>query len=95
MASSQDIAQKILKLKENSTAANRLRATAEANLHVAKRQLEETEQALRDLGIDPDKAEEQLAAMEMALHVEADALALALDEEIRAYNAIIAATKPT
>jgi chromosome segregation ATPase len=89
-----DIVKKIVKLKESVVAANRLRATAEANLQVAKRQLQETEQALRDLGVDPDRTEEQLQTMEAALHVQVDALTLALDEEIRAYNAIIAATKP-
>jgi hypothetical protein len=92
--SNDDIVKKIVKLKENVVAANRLRATAEANLQVAKRQLQETEQALRDLGVDPDHTEEQLQAMETALHVQVDALTVALDEEIRAYNAIIAATKP-
>lgn len=88
-----DVGQKILKLKEDSAKAQQLRAQAEGNLAVVKDQLAKTDAKLKEMGLDPDQCEQQLAEMEAELERKVSELSAALATEIAAYKAIIEQTK--
>lgn len=59
----QELAQRILKLRDDVTKAQRLRAEAEATMNLVSQRLAETEAALKDLGVDPAAADEALQTL--------------------------------
>lgn len=63
----QELVIRLTQLQRDVAAADRERAVAETTLAQAKRDKEETDAHLRTMGVDPDKAEEALAALEQEL----------------------------
>lgn len=88
-----DVAQRILTLKADVAKAQKLRAEAEANLAVAKRQLTEVDAGLKKLGLDPEKADVELTALEAQLQTTVAELEAAVAQEIAEYNKIVQASK--
>jgi septal ring factor EnvC (AmiA/AmiB activator) len=82
----------LAKLKAEAARAQTLRASAEANLGVVKRQLEEVDSKLRALGIDPGNAEQALSDLEAQLATTIGELRMRVAEETAAYDAILQQT---
>jgi predicted nucleic acid-binding Zn-ribbon protein len=89
----QDPAQRILALKAQHASTVRLRAEAEASLEMAKNQREQVYNRLKELGIDPDNADQELSALETQLEETMGKLSEAMNAEIRSYNAITESAK--
>jgi len=92
-AAAEDVAAKILQLRQDVSRAHRLRAEAEGNLSVAKTKLAEIDAGLRKLGLDPEKADVELAALERQLETTVTELQTAISAEIASYNQILTASK--
>lgn len=88
-----DLAQRVVKLRTDVATAQRLRAEAEGTLAVAKQKLEEIDGSLRKLGLDPEKADVELAALERQLDASIAELQQGVSTEIAAYNDILKVSK--
>ncbi len=88
-----DIAAKIIDLRGDVQRAQKLRTEAEFNLNAAKKKLEEVDAALKGLGLNPDNADTELAALEAQLNKTVAELQAAISAEIAAYNEIIESSK--
>jgi chromosome segregation ATPase len=86
------ILEDLARLKAEASRAQTLRAGAEANLSVARRQLEEIDGKLRAMGIDPGNAEQELAALEEQLALSVSELRAKVSSETTAYEAILKQT---
>lgn len=89
----EDVAQRLIKLRQDVSHAQRLRAEAEGNLSVAKTKLTEIDNGLKKLGLDPEKADVELAALERQLDKTVTELQAAVTAEINKYNEILTASK--
>lgn len=83
----------LAKLKQEVSRAQTLRARADANLGLVRRQLEEVDGKLKGLGIDPEHAEQELAAMEAQLAASVADLRAKVAEETAAYEDILRQTE--
>ena len=88
-----DVADQIVKLRADVATAQRLRAEAEGTLAAAKAQLKEIDDGLRKLGLDPEKADVELAALERQLATTTDELQQRVSAEIAQYNEVLATAK--
>lgn len=88
-----DITQNIVALKASVASAQRLRAEAEAGLSVAKQRLAEVDGKLKALGLNPEEAEVELAALEAQLEKAVGEFTVALSAEITIYNEVVLASK--
>lgn len=86
-------AEELLKLRQESERVAQLRADAEAAVKLARQQLAQTDAELRQLGVDPEHCEQELAAMETKLAQEIAALRAKLAEEVRVYHGILEAAQ--
>ncbi len=87
-----DTYQKVTDLRKQEADARTLRARAEANVTLAKQRLEQVEKEIRDLGVDPAKAEVELKALEEQLIKSVAELDGALKQEIARYKEVIRIT---
>lgn len=62
-----DVLDRVTELRKLDAQVTARRAQAEANLALARTQLEQTEKAIRALGFEPDTAEAALATLEAQL----------------------------
>jgi len=58
-----DLATQFISLKERVAVTGKQRAEAEASLRMARGQLTEVEAEMREMGINPDNAEQELSAL--------------------------------
>lgn len=93
MAEKTDIAGQIVKLRGDVATAQRLRAEAEGTLSVAKAKLTEIDAGLKQLGLNPENADVELAALERQIETTVTELQAAVTTEIAAYNEILKAAK--
>lgn len=89
----EELAQKILELKNQSNSSIRLRAEAEASLRQAEQSRDAINTRLKELGVDPENAEVELAAAEDQLKITVAELTTALNAEVEQYNSILKATR--
>lgn len=85
----ENVATKIGELRDLIDKNRQLRATAEANITFAKNRREQIDNRLREIGINPDNADQELKDMEEAFEVMAAQLKIELVEEASRYNDII------
>ena len=83
---------KVVELRELESQARTLRAKAEANLALAKTRLEQTEQEIRALGVEPDKADVELKALEAQLDKAVTELHAGIKKEIAGCSEVIRVT---
>jgi chromosome segregation ATPase len=88
-----DLTTAIQALHADFDRASKLRTEAEVVLSVARNRLKETEDKLKELGVEPDKAEAEIATLEAGLRETVTDLQNRIDAEIAASEAIIAAGK--
>ena len=88
-----DITAQIVALKTQVASAQKLRAEAEAGLGVAKQRLAEVDAKLKGLGLNPENAEVEVAALEEQLQKAITDYAKAVNAEIAAYNEVNTAVK--
>ena len=60
---------------------------------MAQSQLAAVDKAIRDLGFDPEMTDAQVQALEDKLHVDLDAAALLLQQEIASLDDVLAKAK--
>lgn len=88
-----DDGQRILALRRDVERTAQLRMTATAHRQVAERQLAEVDERLKSLGIDPDHADIEIAALEGRITSEVAILQQQVTAEIASYNDIISSTR--
>lgn len=93
MAESTDLTEQIKKLHTDYDRSQRLRTEAEVVLSVARTRLQETEAKLKELGVEPDKAEAEIETLEAGLKATVTDLQTRISAEIAACESIIAAGK--
>lgn len=86
-------AQQLAALKDRIQTATTRRTEAEAAQRIAQRQVESVNTAIRQLGFDPDTAEQSLVTLEAELDTKINAALVAVDAEIAELDTIIAAAK--
>jgi chromosome segregation ATPase len=90
----ENIAGKIATLREAVQANQRLRQDAETRLSLSKQRLQQIDNRLTEIGINPDNVEEELQELTNQFSVLAEQLGTDLKEEASRYNTIIEKTKP-
>jgi chromosome segregation ATPase len=83
-----DIASQLQALKDKAAQADRERAAADARVTEAKSRLKEIDDQITALGVKPDEAEAQVAALEAQLATDIAAINAQLDAELAAYKAL-------
>jgi len=83
-----DLATQFINLKERVAASGQQRAEAEASLRMARGQLTEVESEMREMGIDPDNAEQELSALEDELQLLMTQKEEQVAEELEIYSQI-------
>jgi septal ring factor EnvC (AmiA/AmiB activator) len=84
---------KLTQLQKDAQAADRERATAEAQLAQAKKDQKEIDDQLKALGVDPEKAEEALAQLERDLAAQTEQAEAVLAAERQVYQQILTASR--
>lgn len=85
----EDVLQELSKMRQSVASAQQIRARAEAGIRSAKQRLDEIDVKLRGLKVDPEKAEDELAAMEARLDQVLKEFAARLAQEKGACQAIL------
>lgn len=93
MSAPTDLTEAIKTLHADFDRSQRLRTEAEVVLSVARTRLSETEAKLKELGVEPDNAEAEIATLEAGLRQTVEDLQARVAAEIAASEAIIAAGK--
>lgn len=89
----EDLAKKVIALKAAVGQSSELRAQAEANLSMARKQLGKVDEQLKALGVEPDDAERQLELMETALDKKVTEMQGIVNGEIATYNKVVEASR--
>lgn len=89
----QELVSRLTQLQRDVAAADRERAVAETTLAQAQKEKEETDAHLRAMGVDPDKAEEALAALEQNLATLTAQFEASVARERTVYQQIAAAAQ--
>jgi chromosome segregation ATPase len=84
---------RVLALRDSVTRSASLRAQAEAQLSAARQQLGKIDSQLKELGIEPDNAEQELSRLETALDSKIADMHRLVNEEIATYNKVVEASK--
>jgi chromosome segregation ATPase len=84
-----DLAARIVALKETAAKAQKMRSDCTAAQEFAKTQLTKIDEELTQLGINPEHAETELAALETQLDVTTTQLQQALANEVAELEAIL------
>lgn len=87
-----DVLQQVSELRATAERVQARRAQAEAGLALALQQLDQTEQELRSLGVDPDHAEQELRVLEDQLLAATKSLGDQLQVELAACEEVIRVT---
>jgi chromosome segregation ATPase len=88
-----DVVAQVAALKAESEKAVALRAQAEAQLGVAKRELAKIDADLTALGVEPEQAADHLRVLEEQLAVTTTELSALIEHELSAYREILAASR--
>lgn len=89
-----NIAGRISSLRSDVQTNQRLRADAETRLALSKQRLNQIDSRLREIGMNPDNVDAELADLETQFTVLADSLGKELKAEAADYNKIIEQIKP-
>lgn len=84
----QTLAQRLIDLKQQKETSLRLRAEAEGGLELARKRFDQVTARLKELGVDPENADQELAAAQLQLDKNIQELQEKLKLEIASYNAI-------
>lgn len=90
----ENIAGIVSNLRTSVATNQRLRADAETRVALSKQRLDQIDDRLRELGINPDNVDEELQELKNQFTILAEKVASDLREESVTYNAIIEKTKP-
>lgn len=89
-----NIAGQIATLRSDIETNRRLRQDAETRLALSRSRLNQIDQRLQEIGINPDNVDEQISELEQQFTILADSLSVELKTEAENYNKIIEQTKP-
>jgi len=89
LPTSDNVATKVVELRQLQTSNDRLRAEAEAGIAFARERLKQIDTRLTEIGIVPDNVDQELRSLEEQFGVAADLLKKELLAEAVTYNEII------
>ncbi len=92
---SENIAAKVVDLRKQVEANQKLRSDAEAHLALAKSRLQQIDNRLIEVGINPENVNADLRDLETQFEASYEKLKIELSEEAQRYNEIISKSKAT